>query len=44
MTLSLKLIACFILFLTVAICQLPEDDEVVTGIPGYKHAIYSGNK
>jgi hypothetical protein len=37
-----KLILIILLVIAPTICQLPEDDEVNTSIPGYTHPIYSG--
>lgn len=41
MTTQLRILL-LILFVLSINCQLPEDDEVDTSIPGYTHAIYSG--
>jgi hypothetical protein len=42
MNLTLKLVFLVLLVTIPTHCQLPEDDEVTTAIPGYNHPIYSG--
>lgn len=39
---QLKLALVLALFSIAVVAQLPEDDEVLTAIPGYNHPIYSG--
>jgi hypothetical protein len=42
MNLTLRLVFLVLLVTIPTHCQLPEDDEVTTVIPGYNHQIYSG--
>jgi len=42
MNLTLRLVFLVLLVTIPTHCQLPEDDEVTTVIPGYNHPIYSG--
>ena len=40
--LQMAFLATILLFSVSVMAQLPEDDEVLTGFPGYNHPIYSG--